>query len=68
MFFVSVLWFATNLSTMAAARAMRLMHLTNRTIQWHISVSEAQDVLHMAMHPASYQHRLIPMATKITSN
>ena len=50
-----VFWvFSTNLSTMAATRAMRRRHS-----------SKALDVLHRAMRPTSYHH--ICMAIKIAS-
>jgi hypothetical protein len=49
---------------MAAAGAIRRRHLPDGCIQWLLS--KAPDVIHRAMHPASY--RLTRIAIKIASN
>jgi hypothetical protein len=48
---------------MAAVRVVRRRHSPDGGIQWH---SEAMDVLHLAMRPASY--RCIAMAIEIVVN
>jgi hypothetical protein len=58
--------FSTNLLTMVAAGAILRRHSPNGGIQWPVASSEAWDVLHWAMRPAS--HRRIRMEIEITSD